>query len=487
MFLKIKSFPDWIRNHISVNVVNKMAIVVILVYYYIGLMSYITTPIPFIYRYFKPSSGVAIGLRAFMTALICLYSILVLIVYKKKFPWKWLVIFAFVLGGTLFAMLISPQTYRYIYVENLYKVVHWVQLSQGTERNIVMFLSAIADFAFAFCALFILPFVINDKKQMLILFVPIVIIGLLECGYSILKEKDTYIYLFTHPDDIYGGYNHDIGATFGNKEDWGAFLTLSFTCAISSSFFINKDRKWKWVVSIGFWVCAFIFGIFAVLSLCKSAMLAIFLALFIMFLWFWYFSFKKKNLFGIIYSLFACLLVCTVVLFFTIPSFHSSGILKKIYDYLVNFIFNRASNALGGRTSLWVNLVQNFRSYNFLFGFGKNGLSVYTKTLTPEGQSTLHNGIAYFLGSYGIFGFLLFIIVFAIILVRIINVSKVNLSYVFLMIAALLSCMTFVLAEAEVLIFSTSNPIFIYNVFLVVFPMGIVIKESNNMEVLRYA
>ena len=395
MFLKIKSFPDWIRNHISINVVNKMAIVVILVYYYIGLMSYITTPIPSIYRYFKPSNGIAIGLRAFMTALICLYSILVLIVYKKKLPWKWLVIFVFVLGGTLFAMLISPQTYRYIYVESLYKVVHWVQLSQGTERNIVMFLSAIADFAFAFCALFILPFVINDKKQMLILFVPIVIIGLLECGYSILKEKDTYIYLFTHPDDIYGGYNHDIGATFGNKEDWGAFLTLSFTCSIGSSFLISKSKKSSWIFVVLFWFCAFLFTVFAILSLCKTAMLGISLSLLILFIGLWILSFKKSIKMGVVYSCLGFAFILAVVLFFAVPSFHSYGLLKQIYDYINKFIFSRFDNALNGRSVLWKVFVENFRAYNFFFGFGKNSVAVYTKTLLPEGQSTMHNGILF--------------------------------------------------------------------------------------------
>ena len=329
---KLKAFPDWIRNHISSDFVNKTAIIVILTYYYIGLLSYIATPISGLHKYLKPTSGIAIGLRAFMTVLICLYSILVVIVYKKKFPWKWFVVFSFALLGTLFTMLLSPQTYTYIYVESSYKVVHWVQLSQGFERNAVMYLSAIADFAFAFCVLFILPFVVNDRKQMLILFIPIVIIGLLECGYSIIKEKDTYIYLFTHPDDIFGGYGHDIGATFGNKEDWGAFLSISFTSAIASSFFIKKDKVWKWIIAITLWVCAFIFSVFAVLSLCKTAMLAITLALIVLFIGLWILSFRTKIRLGVIYSIFASMFLGTIILFFAVPSFHSSGIFKKIYD-----------------------------------------------------------------------------------------------------------------------------------------------------------
>ena len=470
---------NWIISHIKISVVNKIAVIVILIYYYIGLLSYITVPFPQIFRLFKPNSGIAIGLRAFMVAIICLYSLLVLCVYKKKFPWRWLVAFSFVLLGTLFTMIISPQVYKYVYIESLYKVVHLVQLSQGLNKNIVMFLSAIADFAFAFCALFIMPYALNNKRQLLFLLVPIVFIGCLECCYSIIKEKDIYIYLINNSDDIFGGYGHEAGATFGNKEDWGAFLTLSFVCAIASSFFIKKDKKYKWIIAIMFWACALIFSVFAVLSLCKTAMLGIFLSLVILFIGLWYLSFKKGKVTAILYSIIASLIIIIVVMFFALPQLHSYGIFKKIYDFVNRLIFERTDKALDGRTSLWMNFVQNLRSYNFFFGFGKNGVAVYTTTLSPEGQSTMHNGIFYFLGSYGLFGFILLIICLLRSLIAIFKVWKINQGYVFLFISAFLSCMAFVLNEAEVLIFSTSNPIFVYNILLVVFPSGLIIKEKN--------
>ena len=74
---------------------------------------------------------------------------------------------------------------------------------------------------------------------------------------------------------------------------------------------------------------------------------------------------------------------------------------------------------------------------------------------------------------------------FILVLYRIVRLYKVNISYVFFLVGALCSCMSFVLAESEVLIFSTSNPIFVYNIMLVAFPAGLYFKKMEGIT--KYA
>lgn len=472
---------DFIRNKISDKAMAIMGVALLGTYYFVGLLSYITVPIKPIYRVLTSSSAVAVILRAAMCALVCLFCILILIKYKQKVKWGWLVVFCFCLLMTLMSMLMSPLTYEYMYAESLYKVVHTVYLNPGVPRTIVMYLSSVADFAFAFCIVFIMPTVIGDKKKLLFILLPIVVIGLLECCYSLAVEKENYIYLLNHPDDPFGGYNNEIGATFGNKEDWGAFLTVSFVSAIASIFFLKKSKKLI-IVKIGLIISAIIMSVFAVLSLCKTSMLAIGLCVVALIVGGIVVMSKKSKLhFWISISL-AAMLVIFVAAFFATQGFGVT-ILNKVYKFLVNFIIGQTGNALDGRASLWLNYMQNVRGYNLFFGMGKSYVSIYTRMLNPESQSAIHNGFVYFFAAYGLIGFLLFVCLLVLVIKNIISLWRINNFYVFLFIGILLAGLSFVLAEAEVLIISSSAPVFIYNLLVVILPAGLLLKKKNEMEV----
>ena len=230
----INNFVERIRSDKCRNIINKCGIFVILFYYFVGLLSYITVPITPIYRLFVSSSGFAVAIRILLIAIVLIYSILVVIANKEKIKWHWVVIFVSLLFCCLISIIISPSKYELIYQEALYGVVHKKTISPGFTKNLIMYFSSLADFVFAFCILFILPIVINNKKQILYLLLPIVVICLFECLYSIVKEKDVYLYLIQNPNDIFGGYGHEIKATFVSKQDWGAFLGISFTSAFFS-------------------------------------------------------------------------------------------------------------------------------------------------------------------------------------------------------------------------------------------------------------
>ena len=475
---------DWIRKHFRKDKVNSFSIIVILLYYYIGLLSYITTPIRPIYHLFTSSSSVAVLLRALMTALVCLYSLLVVIVNREKIQWKWAVIFIYILLFTLISTAISPQTYNYIYISNSnYQTIYWVQASSGFKRLFTMYLSSVSDFALAFCFLFILPLVVNNKKQIMILTLPIVIIGLLECVYSIIVERGEYIKLLNYTNPEYGGYNINIGASFGNKQDWGAFATVSFISALMS-FFLIDSKNWKYKLFKAFLIISsLILFVFSVASLCKTAIMSeifsyIFIAVYLI-----YYFFKKNKIVFAIYLFLLLFIVISLVAFYTIPSLHSNGILDKIYKITYNFIFGRLNEGtIFGRTSIWLRFVENLRTYNLFFGLSKGGVSTYSQVVTIEGQSSIHNGFAYFFGSYGLLGFSIYTILLVIVVRRIFRLFKYHKPLFFITLASFTAALVFSLAESEVLIISGSNPIFVFNILVCVFPQGYLVRIKKTKE-----
>ena len=469
-------FTNFINN-LSDKTIEIVGIVLLVVYYFVGLLSYITATVHSINRFFTNGSTSAVIIRAFLCLLICAYCLIVVLKYRLKIKWAWLVIFGFLLAMTFISIVISPIEYHYMFVENLYKVVHVLDISPGTSYSIIMFLSSAADFVFGFCLLFILPFVINKPKKLLFLLLPIVLVGILECAYSAIKEKDIYTFLLNNPDDPFGGYGHEAGATFGNKEDWGAFLTVAFASSLASIFFIKKS-KLGIALKIALILSCCLFSAFALMSLCKTAILAIGLCVLILLLGFWVYSFKKTKKLGIIVSCFATVFVALIVAMFCTNGF-GVEILGKVCTYFVNFIVKRASGSAEARASLWLNYLQNVRGYNLFFGMGKAGVPYYTHSIVQEGQSGIHNGFANFFASYGLIGFIVLLILLFIVLMNILKIRKNNFLYSFLFLGIFAASIVFVLAESEVLIISTSNPVFIFNVLTVILPTGLLIQERK--------
>ena len=477
MILKIQNF---IKEKISDKAMVIIGISLLCIYYFVGLLSYITYPIKSIYKMLVSTSILAIFLRAFLCLLVVLYSIIIVIKYKPKIKWNWLIIFSFSLLMTLVSILISPMTYEYLYVESLYKVVHAVRINPGLPKTIVMFLSSIADFTFAFCILFILPNVINDKRKLLFLLLPIIVICLAECCYSFLVERDCYLYMLSHPDDPFGGYGNEVGASFGNKEDWGAFLMISISSSVASIIFLGKSKK-ELILKILIGLCIIVFSVFVLLSLCKTAILA--LLLFSCILIFGvvnYFHNNYKKLF-----IFSCIFL-VIVFAFIICLFATGGlgisVLSKFINYFQKLIIERSGSAIEGRSALWLNYLENVRGYNLFFGMGKTYVNAYTRSLVKSGQSLIHNGFAFFFAAYGLFGFLILISLILIILKNIIHVWNDSKILVFVLLAIFSSSLIFMLAEAEVLVVSSSTPIFVYNLLLVILPAGIKYKNNKRME-----
>ena len=472
---------SWIRNHFFFVLVNKYSIVVIIIYYYVGLLSFITVPLTPIYHLFTSGSSVAVVVRALMTAMVTLYSLLVVIVNKEKVQWIWAVVFTYILLFTLLSTALSPQTYSYVYVTSLYRIVHKTVVAPGFTRMAVMFLSSVSDFVLSFCFLFILPLVINRKKQLLVLLVPIALIGFLECVYSIVFEKEKYIDILKMLGGSYAGYEVSVGATFGNKQDWGAFANVAFVASLFSFVLLDSKKRCHSLYRFLLLINGLILFLFTIMSLCKTAIISeiIMIIFFIVFLiqkcW-------KNSRF--LFWLFMILVTFITLFFFAflfIPEIHSLPYLDKVYTLLDNYFIQRISwDTLWGRTSIWYRTISNLRLYNLFFGLSKGGVSAYSKVIIIEGQSSIHNGLAYFLLSYGIMGFSIYLLLLFIVIKRIALLFCVNKEISFCSLGVLFCSLIFTIVESEVFIVSGSNPIFVFNIILCSFVYGYYRKVSSN-------
>lgn len=479
----IDSSCNWIRSHFPKGKVNKFSIVVIMIYYYVGLLSYITNPWWQIYRWFIASNPVSIAIRAFLTALLCLYALLIAIVNKEKIQWKWAIIFIYILLFTIVSTAISPQNYAYIYISKLYNIIHKVTVAPGWSRIFTMFFSSISDFAVAFCLLLIFPLVINNKKQILLLLMPIAFIGLLECFYSIIFERQEYVKLFQMIGGQYGGYEVNIGATFGNKQDWGAFATVAFASAIFSFVLIQDNVKKfiKVLLKTALLLASFILLLFTIMSLCKTAIISeiIMLSFFVIYLI--VYLFEKNRPLSIVLIIFVSFLFVMFFMFLFVTQMHTLPVLNKLYTLIDTYFLQRISwSTLWGRTSIWYTTVNNLRTYNLFFGLSKAGVNAYSQIVNVDGQTTFHNGFAYFLMSYGVLGFSVYLIVLFIVIRRLFLCYKFNKGISLCLIGIFGCAFVFTLAESEVVIVSGSNPIFIFNVLLCTFSAGFYRKERTN-------
>lgn len=183
-------------------------------------------PIYKFYSLFYSSRPLGITLRLFTIAGLCLYALLVMVVNKIKFPWRWFIVIVSFLLLVLFCMMITPNSYEYGYISSQYSILHYTIIEVGVKKLATMYLTSVADFALAFTFLFLLPSSVTGRKQFLIFTFVVAVWMLFEVGYSVIKDRSDLVQLITGAYDPYGGYELNIGGKFGNKQDFGAFYLL---------------------------------------------------------------------------------------------------------------------------------------------------------------------------------------------------------------------------------------------------------------------
>ncbi len=246
----------------------------------------------------------------------------------------------------------------------------------------------------------------------------------------------------------------------------------------------NKGWKNKTLRIICIVSSAILF-VFTIASLCKTAIIAEFVVYvcLIVYLGISLFRANKKGVGFILFAIIVGVIVLSLILFFAIPALHTGGLKEKIYKVLMNFIIGKINtDTTEGRSVIWLRLIENLRTYNLFFGLTKGGVATYSQVVTVEGQSSIHNGVAYFLASYGVFGFAIYLVLLAIVIKNIFKIWKINIAYMFFFIGTFGAALIFSLVEAEVLIVSGSNPIFVFNILLCSYCAGLANKNKETKE-----
>ncbi len=463
------------------SLINKGAPYVLALYLLIGILAYVNIW-PGSARFFYSSSASGIIFRAFTTALICVYSAFLFVFSRNKirFPLKWLVAFVAVLLVNFVVMMLAKHKYSYFYTSSLYSRLHEVTSVTGYRTLLTMYLSSVSDFALGFCFLFILPFAFIEKKQLLVLTIPMLIFMIFECGYSIVTERMEYQGIFAGETEVWGGYNISIGATFGDKQEFGCFLNVGFCCALIS-FLCVEALKNKPARTVGRVICvgsAALFFVITFFTLCKTAILANCMALVCVLIAALVFAYRKNKV-----AFFASLgavavFVAVITLILTVDKFHATGFLAKFYKLVNSLFLSKVNHGIWSRFYLVADFFNGLDPLSFLFGFSKGGVNGYMRVATAEGQSGLHTGFVYFQACYGLIGSVLYFALLAIVLRNIIRLCKINYSLGLIVLAGFISSCVFNLSESEVLIISGSAAIFMFNVICVTFAKGYLENEK---------
>lgn len=475
MFNKIKLF----FHNLDAQKVNKWLLVILLIYLFFGMLSYKLIPVGTIYNLFRTNGPLGVATRAVITAILCLYSVLVCYVNRKRFPIEWLAIIVIILGCCFACMMLTNHSYYYYYCEPFFMVPHYAVKIVGTADLMKMYLSTVSDFAIGFCFIFILPFAYHGRKTILTYIYVMCAFMLYQVGYSLVHDAEGYKELLSGIADPYAGTGLAIKGGFSDKEDFGAFLTMGCSLSLIGFALHKKEDKYYAFRQTCMLGCAFIFLIFSIASLCKTAAIAcvITVIVFMIYLFIKAFEKSKKALITIscCYTAIIALLLC----FFFVPSFHSSGLLNKIYNFVNNYIIQRIGYSLSDRDGLWMTFMSHVGGPQLFFGFGKGGIDAFYYSINPQSKVSIHNGLVYFLGSNGLVAFIFFVVVFLYVFINILKIWKINKGLTMTIIGAICCAFIFSLAERDMVLISSSMKAFSYNVVFTVLCLGIVQTSIN--------
>ena len=271
---------------------------------------------------------------------------------------------------------------------------------------------------------------------------------------------------------------------FGDKQEFGAFLAVGFACSIFSLYLLDFKKVSTSIFKVISIVSLPIFFAISLLSGCKTASLAeIFICLFcligLMVRWF---KTSKKKFF--ISLSFVVLFFVVFILFVAVPSFHSSGMLQKAYNLVVNRLILKIFGGIDSRNFLSLAFFENVNASLLFFGLSKGAVQTYMQGIILDGQSSIHTGFTYFFSSYGLFGFIVYLFLIFIVVKNIFKVTVVNISIGFMLLGLFFATLIFNISECEILIVSSSTAIFVFNILVVSYPKAI-LEFDKKYEMVR--
>ena len=472
------SFLDKCKSEKGKRIITFIGPFVLLVYLLIGISAYINW-FPGSAKFFYASSTSGIIFRIFSTILIVAYSLMVLFINDQKIKIKWVIVFGLLLVMCLVSIFVGEHHFYFTYKTSLYGFLTSKEITVGYRTLLSMYLSSFSDFACAYCFIFALPFCLKDKKSVLILTISVVIFMIAQCGYSLLFERAKYVAMLTKGSDAFSGYNVVIGAMFGDKQEFGAFLAVGFACSVFSLYLIDFKKAFFIVLKI---ICILSLPLFFAISLlsgCKTATLSeIFICIFCLigFLIKWFRINKKKFYISSAISAFVLLIF---ILFVSIPAFHSSGLTEKMYNLFINRFISKIFGSIDSRNFLSLAFFENTTPSVLFLGLSKGAVQTYMQGIILDGQSSIHTGFTYFFASYGLFGFVIYALLLFKVLKNIFKVARINSPVGFMLLGLFFATLIFNISECEILLISSSAAIFVFNILVVSYPKSLLIFDYD--------
>jgi len=465
------SFVDkYLRTEKSQRFLISFAPFIVLLCLALGMLAYLFGIPGFGYR-FSANTPLGILIRFISISVLVLYCLLCVVSLKIRISYNLVIIYSFLLGFNFLMALISPHTYTTMFLSQYFRVGMYYYASTNMATLLISYLSSVADFVWGFCFLLVLPELFRNKKSIMIVFASYVVFMLACCLYSLIKEKDYYILLMTHPEKI----GSAIGAhsVFDSKQSYGVLLCPAFCCSLLSSklaLMQSNKKSSSILLCFAFAIASLLLFFFTAASLCRTAIVGNLIMLIIFYISIGVSALKKKRIvLGSLLFFVFVILIIFFILFLTQESLHSSGILNKLYIFIKTKIVDRIESSSDSRLIIAVSFLREIPTINLFFGLSKGLLDLYVRSLSPILRYGLHSGFIIYLGNYGVISlFITYLLTIKIVFTNFKNI-KIDPMLVISIFGCFVTAFLFNISEAEILVFSSSTLVFMFNFILLVF------------------
>ncbi|MBR0439800.1 MAG: hypothetical protein IJK27_03515 [Bacilli bacterium] len=469
----MKDRISFLLNKINKDFLIRITPYILISYFALLLLPYIFAPIPSLYYFFLKTS-VNLTLRLFATLIISIFSVSVFIRFRPKIDKKYLYFSLGLILILILSLIISPKTYRSVITHDPYAYETLVVYEIGLIDLLSGFASCVVDMFFGLLFVFVLPCVCTKQSlKPFLLFV----FGFMvfECLFSIGFEFKKYIATLSAGDSAYGGYEIDISGSFISKNQFGSFLIIGFLSGFFASHWYYKDSK---IFRIIIYSCLSLIGMVTVFSLCKTAILSLFLVFVFLFTLRIRKLIKEKRVAQISFIILTFLLVVIFIILVMATPIGTIGIFSKIQKGIKILFVDSFSTAKESRYIAWLLSISTLFNYHLVIGYPKGSLQYVLRIGTNGYVIYPHNGFIQQVLCYGLFGLFVLFFLYSFILKRIKWQDNKNEKRMW--ISLLLSAFVFMMTETEVILMSSSLLTFGFNVLLSSIPVAEIKKMKEH-------
>lgn len=443
-------------------IINKAYFIVVIVYFVLVFLPNITTNTPLssffnagmskvIYRVVLALSFGAISFAAFIANKIAINRIFAILLIG---------FFVFLIIGSFFNL--KPVTAYYI--DNYYEKV--VIKSTTGIINLLAYYGNLA-FSYVFCfALFTcIPYVLNEKKRLIVFLDCFIAIILILCFISYFKDFKLYISAIKFDYNQYG--SRDISSLFASKNAFGVFLFQGAVAALIAHHY-RQDFKLRFLYII----ISSQFCVTILFTMCKDAIFTLILFVIVFFIYF----VKKPNkkvldIVSIcIWGLTLALSLFVVFLIFNQHNLSNNSFFKKIYYFLGANPVSGNDNAFFGRLEIIIVFFMGIRGIHYIFGYGQAlpvNAYIWSLSFRGEGNENLHNSFLHVFGTGGILYFLFYIAIIGYVFYYITKIKKTDKKSFYLLLGLMVAHTFYSLFETSIIFLSGSSATMLLSIVVV--------------------